>query len=73
MTLITIKLKSSNESAFSIEIDTEKTILDLKKAIAHLQSTTPEVYRLIFAGRVLKDEDTIVSYKIQDGNTYIYL
>ncbi|KAK9718737.1 hypothetical protein K7432_005282 [Basidiobolus ranarum] len=66
---ITINIKCSNETKYSVAIDTEKTVLELKEAIAEKSDTPAERQRLIFSGRVLKDADTVESYKIADGNT----
>ncbi|KAJ3332315.1 hypothetical protein HDU76_000645 [Blyttiomyces sp. JEL0837] len=74
MSNITLNVKSSNESKFTVEVDPTGTVLSLKEAIAkHLESsslpTPAENQRLIFAGRVLKDEEVLSTYKIVDGST----
>lgn len=64
-------VKSSNDSAFPLDIAAESTVLELKIAICdHLnQETSPGDQRLIFAGKVLKDEELLSLYKLQEGNT----
>jgi ubiquilin len=69
MSKITVKIKSSNESAISVEISTSWTILQLKTEISNKVSTPETALKLIFAGRVLKDQDLVSDYKILDGNT----
>ncbi|KAJ3256700.1 hypothetical protein HK103_005195 [Boothiomyces macroporosus] len=73
MVQISIKIKCSNESAFSVSVDSEASTLQLKNEISkHFQNsspTPPEQQRLIFAGKVLKDEELLSVYKVQDGNT----
>ncbi len=71
--MISIKIKGSNEDAFSVTIEPTATILELKAKIsAHFESTSPtppDQQRLIFTGKVLKDQDTLENYKLNDGNT----
>ncbi|KAJ3045732.1 hypothetical protein HDV00_007858 [Rhizophlyctis rosea] len=70
MAPITIKIKTSNEAAFPVTIDTDATVADLKAEIQKVspaEGGTPP--RLIFAGKVLKDEETLQIYKVADGNT----
>jgi ubiquilin len=74
MAPISVKIKCSNETAFSITVDSTETVSALKTLIEkHFELTTPtpsSSQRLIFAGKVLKDDDTLESYKLQEGNTY---
>lgn len=42
---------------------------ELKEACAEGSKLDPESQRLIFKGRILKDETTISEYKIEDGLT----
>lgn len=44
-------------------------MLDLKKTCAEKCEYAVEDQRLIFKGKVLKDEQTLVEYKIEDGLT----
>jgi ubiquilin len=73
--MITVKIKTSSEAAFPIEIEASATILELKTKIKNHfgqeSQAAEETQRLIFAGKVLKDAETIESYKIQNDNTYI--
>ncbi|KAI8906476.1 putative ubiquitin domain-containing protein [Gorgonomyces haynaldii] len=64
-----LNIKGSTESAFQVEIDPQLTVLDLKLEIETKNQTKPEHQRLIYAGRVLKDEETLATYKLQDGHT----
>jgi ubiquilin len=74
--MVSIKIKGSNEDAFPITIELTQSVFELKEMIAkHYGSDTcpPDSQRLIFAGRVLKDEDKLEVYKVQDGSTYLIL
>lgn len=68
-TTINVNIKSSSDKKFVIAIETEKTVLDLKNAIAEQTDVPAERQRLIYSGRVLKDPDTLADCKIADGNT----
>lgn len=69
MSTINVTVKCSNDTKYTVAIDSTKTVHEFKEAIA-LQADTPaERQRLIYSGRVLKDTDTIESYKIADGHT----
>ncbi|KAI8578125.1 hypothetical protein K450DRAFT_248224 [Umbelopsis ramanniana AG] len=66
---ININIKSSSDKKFVITIEPSKTILDLKEAIAAQTDVPADRQRLIFSGRVLKDNDLLSDYKVADGNT----
>jgi ubiquilin len=68
-TTINVNIKSSSDKKFVIAIETDKTVLDLKNAIAEQTEVPAERQRLIYSGRVLKDHDTLADCKIADGNT----
>ncbi|OAV98275.1 hypothetical protein PTTG_00324 [Puccinia triticina 1-1 BBBD Race 1] len=68
---ITINIKAPSDSKLSLSISLSKTVWDLKKLIS--ESTNPTVeaenQRLIYSGRVLKDESLLSEYKIQSGHS----
>ena len=68
---VTFHIKSASDSRYTLTMSTTATVADLKQKLS-----TPEFagipedrLRLIYSGRVMKDSDTIGSYKIKDGNT----
>ncbi|KAI7866043.1 hypothetical protein BDF14DRAFT_1875384 [Spinellus fusiger] len=69
MSTININVKTSSDGKFVIAIEPTKTTEDLKKAIAEKTQVPVERQRLIYSGRVLKDQDTLETYKVADGNT----
>jgi uncharacterized ubiquitin-like protein YukD len=69
MTEITIHIKCSNSDKAEIHIDNSNTILNLKEQISDSLKVPATQQRLIYKGRVLKDDLTIASYDIQDGHT----
>lgn len=66
---ISINVKASNDQKYVISIKTTETVLDFKKLIAEKCDTPADRMRLIYSGRVLKDADTLDSYKIAEGHT----
>lgn len=69
MSTINVHVKSSSDKKFIVAIETDKTVLDLKNLIAEQTEVPAERQRLIYSGRVLKDNDTLNECKIADGNT----
>lgn len=68
---VTFNVKSSNDGKFVITMPLSATVLDLKAKLAGSEyaDILPESQRLIYSGRVLKDPDTLSSYKLKEGNT----
>ncbi|KAJ3243071.1 hypothetical protein HDU78_000846 [Chytriomyces hyalinus] len=67
---IQVHVKSSTEAKFTVTINEDDTVLALKEAISKAVENTPaDSQRVIFAGRVLKDEDAVSVYKICEGST----
>lgn len=69
MRKITVNVKASNDKKYAIEVDTDATIEEFKQLISIKTDITPDRQRLIYSGRVLKDEEKIETYKISDGHT----
>lgn len=68
---VTFNIKSSSDAKFVLTLPLSITVLDLKNKLAGADyaDIPPERQRLIYSGRVLKDPDTLASYKIKEGNT----
>ncbi|ODV94164.1 hypothetical protein PACTADRAFT_86383 [Pachysolen tannophilus NRRL Y-2460] len=66
---ITITIKSSGDKKYSLTVLPSLTIAELKEKISHEADVPTDRQRLIYSGRVLKDADTVASYKIQSGHT----
>ncbi|KAF9225119.1 hypothetical protein BS17DRAFT_807508 [Gyrodon lividus] len=66
---IQINVKGPSELKLQITISTDKTVLELKQAIAEKSDVEADRQRLIYSGRVLKDEDQLLVYKIQSSHT----
>lgn len=70
-TQITFNVKSSSDSKWVFTLPANTTVLDLKNKLAtpEYADLPVERQRLIYSGRVLKDPDTLASFKIKDGHT----
>jgi ubiquilin len=69
MSEIQINVKGPSELKLQITINTDKTVLELKQAIAEKADVPADRQRLIYSGRVLKDEEVLSTYKIQTTHT----
>lgn len=70
-TPITFHIKSSSDAKYTVTVSPSITVLDLKTKLstAEFADVSPDRQRLIYSGRVLKDNETLSSYKIKEGNT----
>jgi ubiquilin len=68
---ITFKVKTSSEGLHTITIAESATVVDLKTLLAgdDYEKIPAARQRLIYSGRVMKDEDQLSKYKIKSGNT----
>jgi len=68
--LLRISIKAPKDTKIPLDIDSSKSVLDLKALIEQLDPEYPaDRQRLIYSGRVLKDHDSLASYKIKSGHT----
>lgn len=66
---ITIAIKSSGDNKYEVTVSPSITILELKQEIATKSEIPADSQRLIYSGKVLKDTETVASYKVQGGHT----
>ncbi|KAJ4421866.1 hypothetical protein N0V82_003466 [Gnomoniopsis sp. IMI 355080] len=68
---VTFKVKASGEKNHNITMNESATVADLKNKLAteEFENIPIERQRLIYSGRVMKNDDTLGSYKIKAGNT----
>lgn len=67
---ITVNVKGPSEIKLSIEIALDSTVRGLKEKIAEKRNDIPaDSQRLIYTGKVLKDEETLQNYKLQNNHT----
>ncbi|KAE8147484.1 hypothetical protein BDV25DRAFT_160250 [Aspergillus avenaceus] len=68
---VTFNIKSSNDAKFTLTLPVSTLVSELKEKLATSEyaDTPAERQRLIYSGRVLKDNETLATYKIKDGHT----
>lgn len=66
---ISITIKSSGDKKYELTFDPLITVGELKNLIAEQSQIPATSQRLIYSGKVLKDNETIASYKVQNGHT----
>ncbi|KAK5992648.1 Deubiquitination-protection protein dph1 [Cladobotryum mycophilum] len=68
---ITFKVKTSADGLHTITMAEAATVLDLKTKLStpDLENIPVERQRLIYSGRVMKNDDTLATYKIKPNNT----
>lgn len=66
---ITFTVKSSNDAKYTVSIASHASVAELKIKLAEVADVPVERQRLIYSGRVLKNEETLDFYKVKSGNT----
>jgi ubiquilin len=68
---VTFNIKASNDQKFVLTLPVSTSVADLKAKLSTSEyaDVPAERIRLIYSGRVLKDGDTLATYKVVDGNT----
>lgn len=68
---VTFKVKTGQDSNHVITMPESATVLELKTKLAgeDFENVPVERQRLIYSGRVMKNDDTLGTYKIKPNNT----
>ena len=68
---VTFSVKSSSDAKYNITVPLSTTVAELKEKLStkDYADLPTDRQRLIYSGRVLKDADTLGSYKIKDSHT----
>ena len=68
---ITFTVKSSTDAKFTLTLPTSILVSELKSKLSSSEyaDTPADRQRLIYSGRVLRDNETLETYKIKDGHT----
>ncbi|KAL6794843.1 hypothetical protein GGI42DRAFT_356924 [Trichoderma sp. SZMC 28013] len=68
---ITFRVKTAQDGSHTITMAESATVLDLKTKLstAEFENIPVDRQRLIYSGRVMKNDDTLATYKIKPNNT----
>ncbi|WOK98411.1 hypothetical protein Cni_G07122 [Canna indica] len=66
---VTVHVRCSNGSKFSVQTTLDSTVGTFKAALAQKCDVPPEQQRLIYKGRILKDQQTLESYGLESDHT----
>ncbi|XP_042066341.1 ubiquitin domain-containing protein DSK2b-like [Salvia splendens] len=66
---VNVNIRCSNGSKFSVKTTLELTVAEFKGVLAHNCDVPAEQQRLIYKGRILKDDQTLASYGLQADHT----
>lgn len=66
---ITLTIKVSGGEAFSVQVEPEMTVWNLKELCIEKAGVTADKQRLIFKGRIIKDNEVLSALNMEDGNT----
>ncbi|EAN34375.1 Ubiquitin family protein [Theileria parva strain Muguga] len=66
---LNITVKVSGGEAFTLEVEPEMTVLQLKERCSDKANAPADKQRLIFKGRIIKDEEVLSALNVEDGNT----
>ena len=67
--MATLSIKCSSGTKLTVTAEFTRTVGELKSQLEADVGVPPEQMRLIYAGQVLKDQQTLASYNIEDGRT----
>lgn len=66
---INFTVKTSKDEKYTLSLPPSTSISDLKSKLHELSQIEAGLQRLIYSGRVMKDEETLAFYKVQSGHT----
>ncbi|CAI9110504.1 OLC1v1010553C5 [Oldenlandia corymbosa var. corymbosa] len=66
---VTVNVRCSNGTKFSVQVSLEATVATFKSVVAQNCEIPVEQQRLIYKGRILKDDQTLQSYGLEADHT----
>ncbi|CAN3375316.1 hypothetical protein DIURU_002117 [Diutina rugosa] len=66
--MIDVIIKSSGDTKYELSIDSDITVAELKQQISEKSGVDADEQRLIYSGKVLKDDQKVEFYKVQSGH-----
>ncbi|GAV51164.1 hypothetical protein ZYGR_0AD03470 [Zygosaccharomyces rouxii] len=68
MSTITVQIKSG-QNKWEVTVDPESTVSTFKEEISKVSEIPASSQRLIYSGKILKDDQTLQFYNLQDGHS----
>ncbi|GMH20585.1 hypothetical protein Nepgr_022426 [Nepenthes gracilis] len=68
-TTVEIKIKTMDSQTYTMRVDKQMSVPDLKEQIASMTGIVTEHQRLLCCGKVLKDDQLLSAYHVEDGHT----
>lgn len=69
-----VNVRCSDGSLLSVNVESDATILNIKEKIhAQLADTPPSAQKIVYKGRILKDEDTLAGlseFRVPDARCF---
>ncbi|XP_022971370.1 ubiquitin domain-containing protein DSK2a-like [Cucurbita maxima] len=66
---VNVNIRCSNGSKFSVLVNLESSVGSFKSILAEQSEVPPDQQRLIYKGRILKDDQTLKSYGLEADHT----
>ncbi|XP_019096813.1 PREDICTED: ubiquitin domain-containing protein DSK2b-like isoform X4 [Camelina sativa] len=66
---VTVNIRCSNGTKFNVKTSLESTVESFKELVAQSSDVPANQQRLIYKGRILKDDQTLLSYGLQADHT----
>ena len=67
--MVSLSVKCSSGTTFEVEAELSMTVLEFKEKLVGHASTPAAQQRLIYKGRILRDESTLEHYGVEDKHT----
>ncbi|KAL3631663.1 hypothetical protein CASFOL_024647 [Castilleja foliolosa] len=67
--LVNVNIRCTNSSKYSVQTNLQSTVGEFKALLAQRCDVPAEQQRLIYKGRILKDDQTLISYGLQADHT----
>nr|CCA15738.1 ubiquitin family protein putative [Albugo laibachii Nc14] len=64
-----LRVKMLNERVFSVTTAPETTVLRFRSQVARVTQVPSHLQRLIYRGKLLKDDKSLLHYEVQNGHT----
>ncbi|CEG45154.1 Ubiquitin-like protein [Plasmopara halstedii] len=71
--MVNLHVKTTSGKTFSVEVALNSSVLNCKEALVTLTDVPVALQRLIYKGKVLKDDQTLESYGIQANDTIYFV